>query len=94
MSAERYIEQLVLAGHNIDRGPGRDRSSGSRTLRGTTRDAGSAPVPAGAPSATLPADLKAAVDVGSLLSFVDGIDAQQKDDVLLSVQRFSSAMTR
>ncbi|MDP6344943.1 MAG: hypothetical protein QF578_16195 [Alphaproteobacteria bacterium] len=41
------------------------------------------------PAATPPApgsDLQAAVNVGSILSFVDGLDGREKDDVLFSTQ--------
>jgi hypothetical protein len=34
----------------------------------------------------LPADLKAAVDAGSILSFVDNVDAREQSDILYSVQ--------
>lgn len=34
----------------------------------------------------LPADLEAAVNAGSLLSFVDGLSADEKEDVLYSIQ--------
>ena len=64
MSAERYIEKLVLADHNV----APDSRSGASSLRRMTRSVEGVPVTAaGTPSTTLPADLKAAVDVGSLL---------------------------
>lgn len=40
----------------------------------------------GAPQTDLPADLKAAVDAGSLISFVDGVEPQEREDILFSVQ--------
>ena len=70
MSTQRYIENLTLTQANI-----------AVRRRPVMRGAPEAPA-AGA----LPADLKAAVDAGSLLSFVDGLNAQEKDDVLYSVQ--------
>jgi len=36
--------------------------------------------------AALPDDLQAAVNVGTLISFVDGVEQQERDDILFSVQ--------
>lgn len=44
-------------------------------------------------AAPLPDDLKAAVNVGSLLSFVDGVTRQERDDILYSVQYAQRAAT-
>jgi hypothetical protein len=75
MSTLRYLETLQLAERNVAAAP-RRRGAVTRGM----------PDPAAAPAAAIPAALQAAVDAGSLLSFVDGVSAQQKDDVLYSVQ--------
>jgi hypothetical protein len=82
MSIERYIETLTLADTNLapTRLPGFEDA-----LRGT-RSGGP---PRTAPLSQRPPrleDLQAVVNAGSLLSFVQGINAQEKDDVLFSVQ--------
>lgn len=75
----RYIEQMTLSTANVD-AKGRHRRPG----RG---GAGGPPgFDALASATTRPANLQAAIDVGSLLSFVEGVSATEKDDVLLSVQ--------
>ena len=71
-----YIRQLVLA----DEGPTRPRGTVTRSV-----GAGETAVPA-LPASPLPAGLQAAVDAGTLLSFVDGIGTQERDDVLHAVQ--------
>lgn len=79
MTDVRYIEQLSLSTVNVDLAVRRRRTRGS--------GAGEAPgFDALATTPGRPANLQAAVDVGSLLSFVEGVDATEKDDVLLSVQ--------
>ena len=75
MSVERYIETLQLADRNL--APRRPR--GFVTAMGTTRSIRT--------MGATPEDLQtAAVDVGSLLSFVGGVNPQERDDVLFSVQ--------
>jgi hypothetical protein len=71
-----YIQQLVLA----DDGPTRHRMTVTRGL-----GAGEVEAPV-LPASPLPAGLQAAVDAGTLLSFVDGIGRQERDDVLHAVQ--------
>lgn len=68
-----FLRQLVLA----DDGPVRNRGTATRSV-----GAGEAVLPA----SPLPAGLQAAVDAGTLLSFVDGIGTQERDDVLHAVQ--------
>lgn len=75
MSVDRYIETLKLSDQNLV--PRRPRDL--RTALEATRSLRTAK--------TAPEDLQAAaVDVGSLLSFVEGVNAQERDDVLFSVQ--------
>ena len=76
MSVEHYIKNLKLADATLAPNVLLDLD----TVRGVTRPdekAGKTP---------LPEELCTAVNVGSLLSFVEGVDAQEKDDVLFSVQ--------
>lgn len=80
MSAEGYIEGLSMSSANL---PGAARRQVLRSPR--ISRAGTAP-PAEPQVAAVPEDLQAAIDVGSLLSFVDGVDPVEKADVLLSVQ--------
>jgi hypothetical protein len=71
MSIERYIEKLTLSDQNFaPRGTMGIRSALEATR--SLREVGSTKA--------------AAVDAGSLLSFVSGINAQERDDVLFSVQ--------
>ncbi|MDM0085723.1 N-acetylmuramoyl-L-alanine amidase [Variovorax sp. J31P179] len=71
-----YIRDLRLP--RIEPTPGVPSSrSGAHPAKATTRSLRSAVT-------TPPADAK--VDVGSLISFVDGLSEQEKDDVLYSVQ--------
>lgn len=75
MSVETYIEKLKLSDLNL--APRRLRDLGKAP--GTTRSIRT--------TATTPRAAQApAVDLGSLLSFVDGLNVQEKDDVLFSVQ--------
>jgi hypothetical protein len=74
MSVERYIEDLKL-----------DSNVAPERVRGF-RKAIKAPFKAPRSSKAVPKELQAAVDVGSLLSFVESVSAQEKDDVLFSVQ--------
>jgi hypothetical protein len=74
MSVDRYIESLNLADATIAPAYMPGLKSALEATRSTR-----APGTAGE-------DLKAAVDVGSLLSFVEGVNVQEKDDVLFSVQ--------
>jgi hypothetical protein len=75
MSVDRYIETLTLSTTNVAVARRRPVRRGA-----VTRGA-----PAAAPEG-IPASLQAAVDVGSLMSFVDGVGPTEKQDVLLSVQ--------
>ena len=75
MSIASYIQGLPLAGATIQRG-----IVGSGTMMG----GGAAAAPA--KPQPLSDNLKAAVDAGSLLTFVDGLTAAERDDVLYSVQ--------
>ena len=75
MGIASIIQSLPLAGATIDRGP---VSFGTTMPRGATAAPGR-PQP-------MSDNLKAAVDAGSLLSFVDGLTAAERDDVLYSVQ--------
>jgi hypothetical protein len=80
MSTDGYIERLALSTANLQR-PARRRVMRSA---GVTRDDAA---PAAAPQASaVPDELQAAVNVGSLLSFVEGVSTTEKADVLLSVQ--------
>lgn len=81
MTPERFIETLALSQENV--APPRRPRGGLESL-GAGADAA---VPAGTPAMPLPrGSLQAAVDVGSVVSFVQGVSAEQKDDVLLGVQ--------
>ena len=79
MSIDRYISGIELAPHKAEPSPFRDLEAvfGRSVPR---------PVGVGTPNMELPDDLTAAVDVGSLLSFVSGVGQQDRDDVLYSVQ--------
>jgi hypothetical protein len=81
MSIDRYIETLPLADVTRAAGPFGDHELTSRTTRGGLRG----PAPGSVPE-PIPADLQAAVNAGSLLSFVAGVSAEEKDDVLFSIQ--------
>ena len=72
MAIEQYISNLQLAEPSVERVARR-------------RGPGAAQPEADVPL-TLPDDLAAAVDLGSVLSFVDGVGAQEKEDILFSVQ--------
>lgn len=79
MSIDRYIESLSLTDAALSSSPFPDLEE---TL-GPTRSGGTVP---SAPKKPIPDDLQAAVDAGSLLSFVDGVNSQERDDILFSVQ--------
>ncbi|MEW6218892.1 MAG: hypothetical protein AB1634_05065 [Thermodesulfobacteriota bacterium] len=81
MSVARYIESLTIACEAL---PGR-LAERPLTFRAVTRGEPGPPPPP-LPAAALPEDLQAAVDAGTLLSFVDGLSPQERDDVLFSVQ--------
>lgn len=78
MNSTDYIRALVLAEPD-------DSGLAVTRTRSQTRDAATGEIPA-LPASPLPSGLQAAVDAGSLLSFVDGITTQERDDVLHSVQ--------
>ncbi len=74
MNVHGYVESLKLSDQNL---PPRDR--GLRNSSVTTRSVETVGTP--------PKDMQtAAVDAGSLLSFVQGVSTQERDDVLFSVQ--------
>ena len=75
MSIDKYIENLRLVDttYNTD----------MYEFFGPTRSLGSGSDKTTQP---IPKDLQSAVNVGSLLSFVEGVSPQEKDDVLYSVQ--------
>jgi hypothetical protein len=79
MSIDHYIEDLTLSDANYRSA---SRSDLDALLR-PKRSGGPGPRPTGEP---FPADLQAAVDAGSLLSFVEGVSTQERDDALYSVQ--------
>ncbi len=81
MSIERYIKTLTLADANLAPTPLPDLKSFAKTTR-----SGTPAYPPMPPAPSRPEDLQSAVNVGSLLSFVEGVSAQEKDDVLFSVQ--------
>ena len=89
MSIERYIDSLTLSDANLrhdvslilsDLTPCYDLSSHTDSIELTRSDI--------MQEETTPiyGDLQAAIDAGSLLSFVDGVSPQEKDDVIFSVQ--------
>ena len=73
MSIKQYIESLILSDATLP-------TDVPRAVRSVRTKA--------APPASTPThgNLQAAIDAGSLLSFVDGVSPQEKDDVLFSVQ--------
>ena len=75
MGIASVIQTLPLSGATIERGA---------LSRGTMMGGAAGAAPAKPPA--ISDDLKAAVDAGSLLSFVDGLTAEERDDVLYSVQ--------
>ena len=79
MSVNAYIEKLPLADVTL----GKSAFQQLQDLLGPARSAVASLAPPGPP---MPANLKAAVDAGSLLSFVSGVSAPERDDVLFSVQ--------
>jgi hypothetical protein len=79
MSSDRYIESLTLSDANY---PGAAYGDLEALVR-TTRSGG---LGTRSPGEPIPADLQAAVDAGSLLSFVAGVSRRERDDVLYSVQ--------
>jgi hypothetical protein len=82
MSIDRYINNLALSPAPSVSTRFSDLSGGTRSWRGT-ETVGNVPSPA--PS-SLPDTLTAAVDANALLSFVEGVMPQERDDVLFSVQ--------
>ncbi len=75
MVIDSYIQSLSVAGNTLD-------------LRALSKTLGmkSAGEAASAKPPAISETLKAAVDAGSLLSFVDGLSAAEREDVLYSVQ--------
>ena len=80
MSIDRYISQLSLATASYAAAGQLSAAFSPDRTRGVVEVAGSA---AAGPD---PTTLKAAVDAGSVLSFVDGIGQQDKQDVLYAIQ--------
>lgn len=75
MSVDQYIEALRLADQNL----------APKSPRGFRSDLGS--IRSIRTVESTPENLRtAAVNVGSLMSFVEGVNAQERDDVLFSVQ--------
>lgn len=74
MSIEHYLESLTLSDEGLDADPA------AAALEGGELD------PLEAAATAIPLDLKAAVNAGSLLSFVEGVTEQEKQDVLFSTQ--------
>jgi hypothetical protein len=75
MGIVSIVQGLPLSGATIQRGP---------VSRGTMMGGGAPAAPA--KPQVISDNLKAAVDAGSLLSFVDGLTPEERDDVLYSVQ--------
>jgi hypothetical protein len=78
MSVDRYIDMLTLAQATLPPQQRLPFGVDPETKR-------SSPGLKDAPTPT-PSSLQAAVNVGSLLSFVDGTSAEEKDDILFSIQ--------
>ena len=86
MSIERYIGRLAISRDvsPVRRARGKGTAAGPRrATRGVVREG--TPGQFGDVSA-VPGKLKAAVDAGSILSFVDGVNGQEQADILYSVQ--------
>jgi hypothetical protein len=79
MAIDSYIQSLALAGNTLN--PAGLGQTTSPTMGGTA----AAPAAPAKPQA-ISDSLKAAVDAGSLLSFVDGLTPAEREDVLYSVQ--------
>jgi hypothetical protein len=80
MSVNTYIDQLELK-DVVGAGPFADLEAALGPMR-----SGETPADGRATPQPIPADLQAAVDTGSILSFVEGVTQEEKDDVLYSVQ--------
>ena len=80
MSIENYIKSLPLSNEPF--------SSSDRAMESfeTALPSGTGTTTPKIPDEPIPKNLKAAVNVGSILSFVDGVDDQEKADILFSVQ--------
>lgn len=87
MTLTNYIEGLSLSKTTADE-PAAPGLEGA--LESFRRESDATPPRETAP---LPANLKAAVDAGSLLSFVEGLSVQEREDVLYSVQLAQRAAT-
>ena len=83
MSINQYSTRLALGAAGAQ-----DADSWSVSLVGGGTQGGSETAPATGPAVSLPdpATLKAAVDVGSLLSLVDGIGQQDIQDIMYAMQ--------
>lgn len=77
MSIQSYIQALALSGDTLDLGA----TTGGRgsMMGGEAKGAPQKPE-------AISNNLRAAVDAGSVLSFVDGLTPEERDDVLYSVQ--------
>ena len=82
MPVDTYIDRLTLSNTNFCRTP----RSMLRDSVMATRSADSGSGSTISPPAAISGNLQAAVNAGSLLSFVDGVSAQEQDDILFSVQ--------
>lgn len=83
MSIDAYITKLPLTAERMGASPFRDLEAAFGRRAGPRR------VGAGAGTegnAAIPADLQAAVNAGSLVSFVEGVNPQDKDDILCCIQ--------
>jgi len=81
MSIDQYISQLALSPASPATAGKLSAALSPHRTRGDVEEAGAA-----AAAAPDPASLKAAVNVGSVLSFVDGIGQRDKQDVLYAIQ--------
>ena len=78
MPIGRYIDTLALSSKTLDAGGPAPGAKGGM-MGGDSGEGPDKPQ-------VISADLRAAVDAGSILSFVDGLTAQEREDVLYSVQ--------
>ena len=83
MSINQYITRLALGSAGAQHADLWSASPAGGRTRGGFETASAAGSAVSSPD---PVTLKAAVDVGSVLSFVDGIGQQEKQDILYAVQ--------